>query len=246
MSTSLPPRPLLPAVAALVALALTGGCSLTDGPAGGLAPTEQAEATGAEHDDETSITEDAETPEPAATETGTGGDPAASSGPGTSPGATSTDGGAGGQTGADGSVPPTGQVDPAGLDLTDLTVSWPCGYGFELSHPDGTATLVLEWTTPEPELPRLVLLPDPRWQARLYVGENLAAVSCTPGIEPEGAVETWEVLAGTLRFAGGGSVPEMRVQAELSGIVVGAPDGSRLEMPNQQVTNTGWGVSYDQ
>jgi hypothetical protein len=205
--------------AAAAVLAVLGGCSLSDDPPGGQPPP-SGSPTDAPSDDAGATGGSAEVP--------------AVSTPGPDATGTSAPPAAGGRAAAD-------------VDLAALTVSWPCGYAFELSDPDGSATLVLEWVTPEASLPTTVIFPDPRWEGRLLLGENLSGVTCTPGTEPAGLEETWEVIAGNIRFTDqGGSVPDGPVRAQLAGVLVDAPDGSRLELPNQEVVNPGWGVTYDE
>lgn len=205
--------------AAGAALAVLAGCSLSDGPPGGQTPASDSPT---DERAEGSGTTGEPTEGPAATT------------PGPDAGGTSA-------------PPAAGTVDPAEVDLAELTVVWPCGYAFELSDPEGSATLVLEWVIPEASLPTSVIFPDPRWEGRLHLGTDLNGVSCTPATEPAGVQETWEVIAGNIRFGEqGGSVPQGPVRAQLSGVLVDAPDGSRLELPNQEVVNPGWGTTYDE
>lgn len=234
--------------AGVVAAALLGGCALTDGPAGGVTPTTAPTPEPSAHDEAAATADDADTGTPTdgpTTEEPTA--PTADDGT-TSPTGTAADG-TGEDDGSDGGAGTTGTagvVDPATVDLAELTVGWPCGHGFELSHPDGTATLVLEWVRPGTRQPQaMVAFPDRRWEGRLYLGEGLGAVSCSPGTEPPGVVETWEVVAGVIRFGDPGGSLEGQVTAELNGITVAAPDGTKLELPNQTVVNQGWGVTYD-
>lgn len=233
-------------VAGLAATALLGGCALTDGPAGGVTPTTASTPAPSTHDEAATTTDDTDTATPteeATTEAPTADDTVSPTGTGAAgPG---DDGEGGGDDGA-GATGTAGGIDPATVDLSELTIAWPCGYGFELSNEEGTASLVIEWVRPGTRIPPVTIsLPDRRWEGRLHLGEGLGAVSCTPGTEPPGVVETWPVVAGILRFQDSGAEPGSQVRAELNGVTVGAPDGTKLALPNQVVTNQGWGITYD-
>lgn len=234
-------------VAGLAATALLGGCALTDGPAGGVTPTTASTPAPSTHDEAATTTDDTDTATP--TEEATTGAPTADdtvSPTGTGAAGPGDDGEGGGGDDRAGATGTAGGIDPATVDLSELTIAWPCGYGFELSNEEGTASLVIEWVRPGTRIPPVTIsLPDRRWEGRLHLGEGLGAVSCTPGTEPPGVVETWPVVAGILRFQDSGAEPGSQVRAELNGVTVGAPDGTKLALPNQVVTNQGWGITYD-
>jgi hypothetical protein len=84
----------------------------------------------------------------------------------------------------------------------ELTEHWGCGIGFVASNEDQTAALFVYSTDHEPMPP--VSFPDPAWDARLVVGEDLMANHCDDVIEPgepEPVIsEEWQVDAGTLTF----------------------------------------------
>lgn len=139
----------------------------------------------------------------------------------------------------------------SGLASVDLTTDLGCGFGFARVDDAGTTMLTVYHSADAGRITRTVSLPDAGWEAQVNVGRHLDANWCNDVIdEPVAEVdETWEVVEGTLTFdgrippstwdaQGGGDGP---VVAELTGVVVEAPDGERVELGDIALTNSSWG-----
>ena len=143
-------------------------------------------------------------------------------------------------------------VTASNLADVELDDDLGCGYGFAATDSAERVLLVIRPKHDATDaVRRTVTLPDPDWSAEVRTGTNLAANWCNDVItDPEAEVEeTWEVVGGTLTFAGDlpttdrvdiGSPEEVR--AELTGLVVEGPDGERVELGDLSLRNKLWGV----
>ena len=137
---------------------------------------------------------------------------------------------------------------PEGLADVELTTDLGCGFGFARADEEGETMLRISVSQEAGELGRTVTFPAPGWDAVVEVGEHLTANWCTDVIEePQRDVqETWQVVEGTLTFAG--TVPTTdsesidEATAELTDVVVVSEDGERVELDDLTLTNGSWGL----
>jgi hypothetical protein len=84
----------------------------------------------------------------------------------------------------------------------ELSEFWPCGVGFAASNADQTVALFVYSNNSEPNPP--ITFPDPTWDARLVLGEDLLANHCDDVIEEGEPIpvieEEWVINGGTLEF----------------------------------------------
>ncbi len=144
------------------------------------------------------------------------------------------------------------ETTPIGApDLSEVTESYPCGYGFQAGSPDQTVGVFLyrtdfPQTAAEGALVELDL-PNGDWVAVVAQGSNLFANWCDDVMEPgeptpyRAAEHT--IIAGHLRVTSEqpptdcGGVP---VTAELTDLVIEV-DGQRVDLGDLTITNDGWG-----
>ena len=136
-------------------------------------------------------------------------------------------------------------------DLSQVSESYPCGYGFQAGSPDQTVGIFLYPSdfprTPEEAAIAEIDLPNEDWVAVVAQGSDLFSNWCDDVMEPgeptpyRAAEHT--IVAGHLSITSAegpfdcGGVP---VTAELTDLVIEV-DGERVELGDITITNDGWG-----
>ncbi|HEY5891321.1 MAG TPA: hypothetical protein VIW94_11575 [Acidimicrobiia bacterium] len=128
---------------------------------------------------------------------------------------------------------------------TELTEHWPCGIGFAASNSEQTVALFVYSNDSEPNPP--VSFPDPAWDARLVLGQDLLANHCDDVIEPgepEPVIEEeWTINGGILDFEDPGTglcgAPGP-VTGSFTGLA-GENNASTVEIGDLEVVNISYG-----
>jgi hypothetical protein len=138
------------------------------------------------------------------------------------------------------------------VDSRALVDDYGCGYGFAKGDAAQNLALVIHWNggfDPEgPDMTAPVVLPAADWVATISTGVDLFANWCDDVIEPDEPTpitdEVWTLVAGTLTTTsepGAGSCGGGEVTATLSDATAEAADGTRVDLDDVELRNSGWG-----
>ena len=132
------------------------------------------------------------------------------------------------------------------LETAELSVSWDCGFGFQLSTEDQRVALRIHPVDME-TVPPPATFPDQAWEANAVIGKHLQVNNCddvVEGWEPASEiVAVWPVTAGSLAFdipTDSGCGIAGSVTATLDEFVVTTPTGD-VELGNLSATNEAFG-----
>lgn len=134
---------------------------------------------------------------------------------------------------------------PSGFDPSQLTVSHPCGRGFQIGTPDQRAALLLRPSSDEGPQPGQHDLRDGDWRGTVRIGSDLFANWCDDVLEPDEprsvTLEEWPVVEGTIDVVLPPDGEWGPATLTGTGLVAERPDGQRVPIGDIVIENSNHG-----
>lgn len=133
------------------------------------------------------------------------------------------------------------------LDPTALTVSHPCGTGFQIGTPDQRAGLFIRPDADGANVSGTHSLADGAWRGTIRLGSDLFANWCDDVLEPDEprseVVEEWAVVEGTIEVTVPPEGQWEPATLTATGLVAERPDGQRVPLGDLTIGNESYGFA---